>query len=117
MQRTTRQLRRHRLSLAHDTFVLMDPEHRGYVTRHTFVDKFYSAAQKVSRTRTCMRVRGFLFWLSAVSSLHASCFTPSSIFFLIHRSHSISFTKAQGIPKYKIGFGREKLPCIPTAHS
>jgi hypothetical protein len=29
-------------------------------------------------------------------------------FFLIHRSHSISFTRAQGIPKYKIGFGREK---------
>ena len=27
-------------------------------------------------------------------------------FFLIHRSHSISFTRAQGIPKYKIGFGR-----------
>jgi hypothetical protein len=27
------------------------------------------------------------------------------IFFLIHRSHSISFTRAQGIPKYKIGFG------------
>lgn len=48
MQRTTRQLRRHRLSLAHDTFVLMDQEHRGYVTRHTFVDKFYSAAQKVT---------------------------------------------------------------------
>ena len=29
-------------------------------------------------------------------------------FFLIHRFHSISFTRAQGIPKYKIGFGREK---------
>ena len=29
-------------------------------------------------------------------------------FFLIHRSHSISFTRAQGIPKYKIRFGREK---------
>ncbi len=28
--------------------------------------------------------------------------------FLIHRSHSISFTRAQGIPKYKIRFGREK---------
>jgi hypothetical protein len=31
-----------------------------------------------------------------------------SIFFLIHRFHSISFTRAQGIPMYKIGFGREK---------
>jgi hypothetical protein len=30
------------------------------------------------------------------------------VFFLIHRFHSISFTRAQGIPKYKIGFGREK---------
>ncbi len=30
------------------------------------------------------------------------------IFFLMHRSHSISFTRAQGIPKYKIGFGRGK---------
>ena len=29
-------------------------------------------------------------------------------FILIHRFHSISFTRAQGIPKYKIGFGREK---------
>jgi hypothetical protein len=29
-------------------------------------------------------------------------------FFLKHTSHSISFTRAQGIPKYKIGFGREK---------
>ncbi len=29
-------------------------------------------------------------------------------FFLIHRFHSISFTRAQAIPKYKIGFGREK---------
>jgi hypothetical protein len=28
--------------------------------------------------------------------------------FLIHRFHSISFTRAQGIPKYKIGFGKEK---------
>jgi hypothetical protein len=27
-------------------------------------------------------------------------------FSLIHRCHSISFTRAQGIPKYKIGFGR-----------
>ena len=25
-------------------------------------------------------------------------------YFLIHRFHSISFTRAQGIPKYKIGF-------------
>ena len=29
-------------------------------------------------------------------------------FFLIHRSHSIKFTRAQGIPKYNIGFGRGK---------
>jgi hypothetical protein len=35
-------------------------------------------------------------------------FLRAVIFFLIHRSHSISFTRAQGIPKYKIGFGREK---------
>jgi hypothetical protein len=27
-------------------------------------------------------------------------------FFLVRRSHSIIFTRAQGIPKYKIGFGR-----------
>ncbi len=27
-------------------------------------------------------------------------------FFLVHRFHSISFTRAQSIPKYKIGFGR-----------
>ncbi len=31
-----------------------------------------------------------------------------NMFFLIHRSHSISFTRAQGIPKYSIGFGKEK---------
>ena len=30
------------------------------------------------------------------------------VFSLIHRFHSIRFTTAQGIPKYKIGFGREK---------
>ena len=30
------------------------------------------------------------------------------LFFFIHRFHSISFTRAQGIPKYKIGFRREK---------
>ena len=30
-----------------------------------------------------------------------------AVFFLKHRFHSISFTRAQGIPKYKIGFGRE----------
>jgi hypothetical protein len=33
---------------------------------------------------------------------------PDTSFFLIHGFHSISFTRAQGIPKYKIGFGREK---------
>ena len=40
-------------------------------------------------------------------------------FFLIHRSHSISFTRAQGIPKYKIGFGREKdgLSLLPLFHA
>jgi hypothetical protein len=32
----------------------------------------------------------------------------SFFFFLIHRSHSISFTRAQGIPRYNIGIGREK---------
>jgi hypothetical protein len=30
------------------------------------------------------------------------------IVFLAHRSHSISFTRAQGIPKYKLGFVREE---------
>ncbi len=30
------------------------------------------------------------------------------IFFLRHRSHSISFTRAQGIAKYKLGFGSGK---------
>jgi hypothetical protein len=30
------------------------------------------------------------------------------LFFLMHRSHSISFTRAQGIPEYNIGFGRGK---------
>ena len=29
-----------------------------------------------------------------------------ALIFSIHRSHSLSFTRAQGIPKYKIGFGR-----------
>ena len=30
-------------------------------------------------------------------------------FFLVRRSHSIIFTRAQGIPKYKIGFGRGRV--------
>jgi len=36
--------------------------------------------------------------------------SPFALYFflLIHRFHSISFTRAQGIPKYKLGFGREK---------
>jgi hypothetical protein len=34
--------------------------------------------------------------------------SEAQFFSLIHRSHSISFTRAQGIPKYKIGFRREK---------
>jgi hypothetical protein len=39
----------------------------------------------------------------------AFSFARRCVFFsLIHRSHSISFTRAQGIPKYKIGFGRGK---------
>jgi hypothetical protein len=38
-------------------------------------------------------------------------------FFLIHRSHSISFTRAQGIPKYKIGFGRFPSKNIDAAHT
>ena len=41
-------------------------------------------------------------------SVPPSAFKLDSIFFLVHRSHSISFTRAQGIPKYKIRFGREK---------
>jgi hypothetical protein len=32
--------------------------------------------------------------------------------FHIRRSHSISFTRAQGIPKYKLGFGGGKHACI-----
>ncbi len=28
---------------------------------------------------------------------------------LIHRSHSISFTRAQGIPRYKIGLGGKRM--------
>ncbi len=38
------------------------------------------------------------------------CEAPNHSFFLLlkHRFHSISFTRAQGIPKYKIGFGRDK---------
>ena len=35
-------------------------------------------------------------------------YRDGAFFFLIHRSHSKSFTRAQGIPKYTIGFGREK---------
>jgi hypothetical protein len=51
--------------------------------------------------------------MSLLCALHARClrsffFLFLIFFFLIHRSHSISFTRAQGIPKYKIGFGREK---------
>jgi hypothetical protein len=42
-------------------------------------------------------------WRTHVPAVGAQAF-----FFRIHRSHSISFTRAQGIPKYKIGFGREK---------
>ena len=37
-----------------------------------------------------------------LSTAHAA---SRHFFFLIHRSHSISFTRAQGIPKYKIRFG------------
>jgi hypothetical protein len=33
-------------------------------------------------------------------------------FFLFHWSHSISFTRAQGIPKCKIGFGRERMGAL-----
>jgi hypothetical protein len=36
------------------------------------------------------------------------CISTQGGFFLIHRSHSISFTRAQGIPKHKIGFARGK---------
>jgi hypothetical protein len=49
------------------------------------------------------------------------------LFFPIHRFNSISFTRAQGIPKYKIGFRKEKdgvlldlsirypsTQCVPT---
>ncbi len=47
----------------------------------------------------------FVLFLRWVGTLVCRCFFP---FFLIHRFHSISFARAQGIPKYKIGFGREK---------
>ncbi len=40
-----------------------------------------------------------------VETIHAS---ERLHFFLIRRSHSISFTRAQGIPKYKTGLGRGK---------
>ena len=33
------------------------------------------------------------------------CCRPGDFFLLIRRSHSIGFTRALGIPKYKIGFG------------
>jgi hypothetical protein len=52
---------------------------------------------------------GALFWPAGsagarpVESFHSHLFL-----FLIHRSHSISFTRAQGIRKYKIGFGLPK---------
>jgi hypothetical protein len=39
---------------------------------------------------------------TAARSIRSS--TLLTPFFLIHRFHSISFTRAQGIPKYKIGF-------------
>ena len=47
-----------------------------------------------------------------LSSVCVACVAPAPrIFFclfLMRRSHSITFTRAQGIPKYKIGFGRGK---------
>jgi hypothetical protein len=50
--------------------------------------------------------------LAAPLSVHPrthNCYdTHHPSFFPMHRSHSISFTRAQGIPKYKIGFGRGK---------
>jgi hypothetical protein len=39
---------------------------------------------------------------------YASPMSSTGVLFLVHRFHSISFTRAQGIPKHKIGFGREK---------
>jgi hypothetical protein len=39
-------------------------------------------------------------------ALVSGALASGAFFFLIHRSHSISFTRAQGIPKYKVGFGR-----------
>ena len=33
---------------------------------------------------------------------------PPPLFFLVRRSHSMSFIRAQGVPKYKIGLGRGK---------
>jgi hypothetical protein len=44
----------------------------------------------------------------SVAAQVLSLATRVLVFFLRHRSHSISFTRAQGIPRYKIGFGREK---------
>jgi hypothetical protein len=43
------------------------------------------------------------YWVAMREVLMGCLFFP-----LIHRSHSISFTRAQGVPKYKIGFGRGK---------
>ncbi len=41
---------------------------------------------------------------------------PKNPLFLMHRFHSIRFTRAQGIPLYKIGFRREKDAFQPSHH-
>jgi hypothetical protein len=51
----------------------------------------------ISHTHVVLNVWG--------DALHAP---QGRLSFLVHRFHSISFTRAQGIPRYKIGFGREK---------
>ncbi len=45
---------------------------------------------------------------AVVCLVHVLCPRIVLSFFLMHRSHSLSFTRAQGIPKYKIGIGRGK---------
>ena len=47
----------------------------------------------------------YINWLSAWLRLHLRGLICHVFFFLIHRFHSISFTRAQGIPEYKIGCG------------
>jgi hypothetical protein len=57
--------------------------------------------------RACFCVCACILGLS-MQAQRFSARPPFFPFFLIHRFHSISFTRAQGISKCKIGFGREQ---------